>query len=287
MSHNTRSQAVELAEEYYDSTEADAFYLNVWGGEDIHIGLYKTPDENIARASRRTVETMAGHLTALNAESHLIDLGSGYGGAARYLAKNFGCYVDCLNLSKTQNKLNQKNNLRSDLTHSIDVSHGSFEDIPAPDDSYDFVWSQDAILHSGNRLRVLDEITRVLKPGGEIIFTDPMQSDGCPDGVLQPIFDRIHLVTLGSFSFYRSELLKRDFEEVMVLPMLDQMRTHYIRVGEDLQSRYHEIVNLSGYEYVDKMLRGLEQWVDAADKSYLAWGILHFKKRNNAVHLSK
>ena len=279
MSHNTRSQAVELAEEYYDSTEADAFYLNVWGGEDIHIGLYKTPDESIARASRRTVETMAGKLTALNAESHLIDLGSGYGGAARYLAKNFGCYVDCLNLSKTQNKLNQKNNLRSNLTDSINIIHGSFEGIPALDDTYDFVWSQDALLHSGNRPQVLDEITRVLKPGGELIFTDPMQADDCPDEVLQPIFDRIHLETLGSFSFYRSELLERDFEEVIVLSMLDQMRTHYTRVGEDLRSRYHEIVDLSGYEYVDKMLRGLEQWVDGAERGYLAWGILHFKKK--------
>jgi len=279
MSPNTRSQAVELAEEYYDSTEADAFYFNVWGGEDIHIGLYETPDENIARASRRTVETMASQLTELTAECRLIDLGSGYGGAARYLAKNFGCYVDCLNLSKTQNKLNQKNNLRSNLTDSINIIHGSFEGIPALDDTYDFVWSQDALLHSGNRPQVLDEITRVLKPGGELIFTDPMQADDCPDEVLQPIFDRIHLETLGSFSFYRSELLERDFEEVIVLSMLDQMRTHYTRVGEDLRSRYHEIVDLSGYEYVDKMLRGLEQWVDGAERGYLAWGILHFKKK--------
>ena len=279
MSPNTRSQAVELAEEYYDSTEADAFYFNVWGGEDIHIGLYETPDENIARASRRTVETMASQLTELTAECRLIDLGSGYGGAARYLAKNFGCYVDCLNLSKTQNKLNQKNNLRSNLTDSINIIHGSFEGIPALDDTYDFVWSQDALLHSGNRPQVLDEITRVLKPGGELIFTDPMQADDCPDEVLQPIFDRIHLENLGSFSFYRSELLERDFEEVIVLSMLDQMRTHYTRVGEDLRSRYHEIVDLSGYEYVDKMLRGLEQWVDGAERGYLAWGILHFKKK--------
>ena len=279
MSLNSRSQAVKMAEEYYDSTEADSFYLNVWGGEDIHIGLYEKPDESIARASRRTVETMAEQLTTLIADSRVIDLGSGYGGAARYLAENFGCSVDCLNLSKTQNLLNQKNNFCTGLSDSINVIHGSFEDIPASDDTYDFAWSQDAILHSGNRLRVLDEITRVLKPGGEVIITDPMQADSCPDGVLQPIFERIHLATLGSFNFYRSELLKRDFEEVMVLPMLDQMRRHYTRVGEDLQSRYLEIVDLSGHEYVDKMLRGLEQWVDAADKGYLAWGILHFRKK--------
>jgi sarcosine/dimethylglycine N-methyltransferase len=279
MSLNTRSKTVEMAEEYYDSNEADAFYLNVWGGEDIHIGLYETPDENIARASRRTVETLAGQLSTLTTDSRVIDLGSGYGGAARYLAKNFGCYVDCLNLSKTQNILNQKNNLKTGLTDTINIIHGSFEDIPVSNDSYDIVWSQDAILHSGNRPRVLDEITRVLKPGGEVIFTDPMQADGCPVGVLQPIFDRIHLATLGSFNFYRSELLERGFEEVTVLPMLDQMRTHYTRVGEDLQSRYYEIINLSSQEYVDKMLSGLGQWINGADKGYLAWGILHFRKK--------
>lgn len=279
MSRSTRPQAVEMAEEYYDSTEADAFYLNVWGGEDIHIGLYETPGENIATASRRTVETMAGQLTGLTAESRVIDLGSGYGGAARYLAANFGCHVDCLNLSQTQNALNRKNNRKTGVADLINVIHGSFEDIPAPDVHYDFAWSQDAILHSGDRLRVLDEIRRVLKPGGEVIFTDPMQADDCPDGVLQPIFDRIHLATLGSFGFYRTELLARGFEEVAALPMLDHLRTHYARVGEDLQSRYDEIVELSGREYVDKMLRGLQHWVDGADKGYLAWGVLHFQKK--------
>ena len=278
MTRSTRSQAVEIAEEYYDSTEADAFYLNVWGGEDIHIGLYDTPGEDIATASRRTVETMARQLGDLTAETRVIDLGSGYGGAARYLAANFGCHVDCLNLSRTQNELNRKNSGEAGVTALIDVIHGSYEDIPAPDASYDVAWSQDAILHSGDRPRVLDEINRVLKPGGQVIFTDPMQADDCPDGVLQPILDRIHLETLASFGFYRSELSARGFKEVAVSPLLDHLRTHYTRVGEDLQSRYDDIVELSGKEYVDNMLRGLQHWVNGADKGHLAWGIVHFKK---------
>jgi SAM-dependent methyltransferase len=278
MTRSTRSQAVEIAEEYYDSTEADAFYLNVWGGEDIHIGLYDAPGEDIATASRRTVETMARQLGNLTTESRVIDLGSGYGGAARYLAANFGCHVDCLNLSRTQNELNQKKNQETDASALIDVIHGSYEDIPAPDNSYDVAWSQDAILHSGDRLRVLDEIKRVLKPGGQVIFTDPMQADDCPDGVLQLILDRIHLETLASFEFYRAELGARGFEEVAVSPLLDQLRTHYTRVGEELESRYDDIVDLSGKEYVDNMLRGLQHWVNGADKGHLAWGIVHFKK---------
>ena len=273
-----RSQAVRKAEEYYDSSEADAFYKNVWGGEDIHIGIYNTPDEDIAQASRRTVETMALQIPGLGRKTRVIDLGAGYGGSARHLAGTYGCRVTCLNLSETQNDLNRDKNAETDLDALIDVVHGSFEDIPAEDASIDVVWSQDAILHSGDRPRVLDEISRVLAPGGHVIFTDPMQADDVPDGVLQPILDRIHLTTLGSFAFYRDEFAKRGFSEVQLSPMLNQLRTHYFRVGEDLKRRYDEIVRLSGKTYVDNMLRGLDHWVNGADKGYLAWGILHFKK---------
>ena len=40
----------------------------------------------------------------------------------------------------------------------IEVVHGSFEDIPASDGAFDVVWSQDAILHSGDRTRALDDV---------------------------------------------------------------------------------------------------------------------------------
>ncbi len=60
------------------------------------------------------------------------------------------------------------------------------------------VWSQDALLHSGDRGRVLQEVARVLKPGGEFVFSDLMQSDTCPQGVLQPILDRLLLKDMAS-----------------------------------------------------------------------------------------
>ena len=37
------SGADSVAATYYDSQDADQFYEQVWGGEDIHIGLYATP----------------------------------------------------------------------------------------------------------------------------------------------------------------------------------------------------------------------------------------------------
>jgi cyclopropane fatty-acyl-phospholipid synthase-like methyltransferase len=273
----TKSEAVERAEAYYDSSEADAFYQTIWGGQDIHIGVYRDDSEPIADASRRTVETMAALLTSVNETSRILDLGAGYGGSAHYLADRFGCRVTCLNLSETQNALNRTLTAEAGLTDRVRVVHGDFENIPEPDDSFDIVWSQDAILHSGNRPRVLDEVRRVLVSGGQFIFTDPMQSDSCPDGVLQPILDRIQLSTLASFGFYRAELGASGFEESNTEDLTDQLRMHYWRVGRALKDRYDEAVALSGQTYVDNMIKGLQHWVDGADRGYLAWGIMDYR----------
>ena len=105
-----------------------------------------------------------------------------------------------------------------------------------------------------------------------------MQSDNCPPGVLQPILDRIHLETLVSVEYYRDQLCQRQFEEVAVLEKVDDMRTHYARVGEELRDNYDGICALSGADYFDNMLRGLDHWVEGADNGHLAWGIMHFRK---------
>jgi sarcosine/dimethylglycine N-methyltransferase len=269
----------EVAERYYDSSDADQFYLNIWGGEDIHIGLYHGPDDAIFDASRRTVERMADRVRGLGPDSRAVDLGSGYGGSARYLAKRFGCRVMCLNISDAENERNRSRNAEQGLSERITVRHGSFEDIPAEDASFDLAWSQDAILHSGNRDLVVAEVARVLKPGGDFVFTDPMQADDCPPGVLQPVYDRIHLSSLGSIGFYREAAARHGLEEVAVEPMTDQLRNHYDRVRRELEARYDEMTAKASQDYVDRMLTGLQNWVEAADKGYLAWGILHFRKR--------
>jgi sarcosine/dimethylglycine N-methyltransferase len=182
-----------------------------------------------------------------------------------------------VNISETQNRLNRELNKKAGLDDRIDVLYGDFEAIPADDSSIDVVWSQDAILHSGNRPRVLDEVKRVLKPGGQFIFTDPMQSDDCPEGVLQPILDRIHLETLGSFGFYDRELRARGFEKLDVREMTHQLRRHYWRVGEELKANYDRLTKGSSTAYLDNMIKGLGHWVDGADKGYLAWGVMHYR----------
>ncbi|MCB1521513.1 MAG: methyltransferase domain-containing protein [Hyphomicrobiaceae bacterium] len=270
--------AVDLAEAYYDSEDADTFYREIWGGEDIHIGFYEPPDLDIAAASLKTVEAMARHLDGIGADARVLDIGSGYGGAARHLARTRGLHVACLNLSDVQNAYNQQRNRAAKLDGLVRVVHGNFEKLPFENCSFDVVWSQDAILHSGNRRRVLEEVARVLKPGGRFVFTDPMQADGCPDGVLQPILDRIHLASLASPAFYRRELEKLGFATSSFEELTQHLRTHYDRIGAELVRRRGEIETKASKAYVDRMLQGLRNWVDGADRGHLAWGIFRFDK---------
>jgi sarcosine/dimethylglycine N-methyltransferase len=275
----TYSSVEKTAQEYYNSGDADSFYFHVWGGEDIHVGIYESMDEDIATASQRTVSTMAQQcIKSLTPQTKIIDVGAGYGGSARWLAKNYGCHVNCLNLSEVQNERNRLLNSKQELDDRIDVVDGSFEEIPAADNSFDLAWSQDAILHSGNRELVLREIDRVLKPGGEVIFTDPMQADDCPEGVLKPVLDRIHLDSLGSFAFYRQQAQQLGWEELKTIDLTAELVTHYTRVRQELVKRREELGKKVSADYIDRMIQGLGNWIDAGYNGYLAWGILHFQK---------
>jgi len=275
MSTATEKTAVDKAEEYYNSTPADEFYFKIWGGDHIHVGIYNHSKESIKDASPRIVQMMA---SKLNSNTNLLDLGSGYGGGARYLAKNFGCQVTCLNLCINQNVRNRDLNKKNDLDHLITVVEGNFEDIPFPENSFDIAWSQDAIVHSADRELVVQEVVRVLNDKGEFIFTDLMQTYDCPKSILKPVLDRIQLDSLGSFGFYVEKGRKLGVRKTEVQNLSEHLTTHYQRVMEETQDRYDEMVESCGKEYIDKMIEGLKHWVEAGKNNYLSWGIVHMNK---------
>lgn len=268
----------DIAESYYDSDDADAFYSMVWGGDDLHIGLYDDGSD-IRAASVATVDRMAAALPALGADSNVLDIGAGYGGSMRRIVERFGCSATCLNISEAQNDTNRHRIRNAGLADKIRVVHGAFEDIPEPDGSFDIVWSQDALLHSDQRERVLAEVARVLKSGGHLILTDPMQADDVPDGVLQPVYDRLRLTSLASPRFYREAGAAIGLEVLSQEMLTEHLRRHYAEVRETLLAEYDRLrEGGASAAYLDRMAIGLEHWVRAADAGHLAWGIQLFRK---------
>lgn len=267
-----------VAQDYYDSGDADAFYFKVWGGEDIHIGIYAADDESIADASKRSDERLASKLSGMGAGDRVIDLGSGYGGAARYLHQRFGCSVTCVNLSQVQNDRNRAMNAEAGMADAIEVHDAAFEAVPAPSGAFQFGWCQDAILHSGDKPQVFREIARLLAPGGRFVMTDPMQSDDVPPGALEKVLARIHLDHLGSFSLYAKLAEQAGLRVVETEPLTEHLITHYGRVRDELLARRDELVGDISAGYLDRMTEGLKHWVDAGRAGHLAWGVIVLEK---------
>jgi sarcosine/dimethylglycine N-methyltransferase len=122
------------------------------------------------------------------------------------------------------------------------------------------------------------EVDRILKPGGEFIFTDPMQADDCAPGLLKPVLDRLHLESLASIGFYQKQAVQLGWQELAVHDLTPQLVKHYTRVRQELLQRRVLLSHSVSDAYIDRMIEGLGHWIEAGERGLLRWGILHFGK---------
>ncbi|MEV0372895.1 methyltransferase domain-containing protein [Streptomyces sp. NPDC050636] len=274
----TSGTGEDATRRYYDSSDVDAFYDAVWGGDDIHTGIYAHAQEPIADASRRTVERLADRLgdrlkDGLGPGRLVLDLGSGYGGTARYLAGRFGCRVVALNLSAAQNERHRHTNVERGLDGLIEVVTASFHDVPYSDAHFDAVCSLESFCHSDDRARVLSEAVRVLKPEGALAFTDLMAAEDTPPAALRPAVSRLGVDALATPSFYVRQLTELGLDHVDFDDHSDQLANHYVRLTDETAKRQAELRGVISPAYLDRLLGNLPLWVSAAHKRQLRWGI--------------
>jgi len=203
MSFPTESDiTAERASKHYSSKNAQNLYDIIIGSETLNLGLYDDPPtRTISQAMKETTKWMAENVVGLDNNFCVLDIGSGYGYSARYLAQKYECHVTCLNISSEQNIKNEKLNKKQSLSHKIDIILGNFKEMPLKNMMFDLVWTQDALFHSDNLDQVLSEAYRVLKPGGQFLLMDILQSDDCKVGALKEALSRvnIHHESIGSF----------------------------------------------------------------------------------------
>ncbi len=278
MSNRKYSSDVEVARNYYNSQDAHNFYYIIWGGEDLHLGIYESEDEEISVASRRAVDRIASFAGKIDSNTRIVDFGGGFAGSARHLARKFGCHVTVVNLSETENQRGRKMNNDQGLSHLIDIIDGSYDDVPFDDRTFDLVWSEDAILHSNNKRLVIGEAYRLLKTGGDFVFSDPMQTDNCNQEVLQPIYERIKLSSLGSPAFYLKACKETGFREVSFEELPDHLILHYSKVLKETERKQDDLKGFVSEEYIQNMKKGLRHWIKGGKENNLTWGIFHAKK---------
>ena len=135
-------------------------------------------DEFHIRGREATVELAARDWLAPGL--HVLDIGCGLGGSARYLADEHQCLVTGIDITQ---KFLDAAKVFTDLvglSHRVRFRRGSAVAMPFEDQSFDVVWSEHTQMNVADKRALLGEIARVLRPGGRLFFHDIFQGDAQP-----------------------------------------------------------------------------------------------------------
>ena len=126
-------------------------------------------------------EDMAG-LLRVAATDHLLDVGSGLGGPARYLAQRFGCRVSGIDLTAEFCAVARHLTALRGLGDRVSVSEGDALAMPFDDAAFDGVYSMNVSMNIADKCALYREICRVLRPGAWLMLSEVAQGPGgAPD----------------------------------------------------------------------------------------------------------
>lgn len=112
-------------------------------------------------------------------EHHVLEVASGAGGPASYLANRMGCRVTGIDVNQSGVSIANQNVSRVDLTDQLRFKViDANEPLPFNDNAFDALLCIDSMNHFPNRQDVFREWHRVLRPGQSALFTDPVVITG-------------------------------------------------------------------------------------------------------------
>lgn len=111
-------------------------------------------------------------------DDHILDMGAGMGGPARYMADRFGCYVTGIDLTQEFCDLAQHLNRLLHQNEKVTVKQGDVLRMPFDDASFDGAYSMNVSMNIEDKPAFYDEIIRVLKPGAWLVLSEIAKGPG-------------------------------------------------------------------------------------------------------------
>jgi ubiquinone/menaquinone biosynthesis C-methylase UbiE len=122
------------------------------------------------RQAQKHMERKLGNTLKLSAGSLILDAGCGEGHVAIRLASDFGLNVEGVDL--VQKSIHRASHLahKHDLSTQCHFSVADYSNLPHKDNTFDGVYTMETLVHSPDAIQTLQELKRVLKPGGRLVL---------------------------------------------------------------------------------------------------------------------
>ena len=174
-------------------------------GEHIHHGYFLDPSDTKEVAQARLIDLLLER-SNLSTGSHVLDVGCGIGGTARYLAKRMGCSVTGVTISGQQVKLANELSINEagsaheaiDKSGFTKIGNGAVRflelDAEKMDDffnesetkmRFDCVWISEAMSHLPDKALFFRNAFMLLNAGGKLIVADWFKAEGLTDAQVE------------------------------------------------------------------------------------------------------
>jgi SAM-dependent methyltransferase len=153
--------------------------------------------EDIGQSSWITAQDWLEYAERVNVRegSRVLEVGSGSGGPAVFLAERRRCHVTGVDLNEHGVQNGHRLAAARGVSDRVSFQRvNASQALPFDDESFDAILSNDAMCHIANRLDVLRDWHRLLRPGGRMLFTDAM--------VVTGLLSQEEVATRTSIGFY-------------------------------------------------------------------------------------
>jgi sarcosine/dimethylglycine N-methyltransferase len=215
---------------------------SIWGDQDIGQQSFITPwylDDLI-------------RITGINSESYVLDIGSGVGGPAVYLAKKSGCRLTGIDISDVGVETGNQLASNAGLSDRVKFQLGDAMEMPFPVNNFDSAISINVMNVFRDKEALFRQVLRVLKSEGIFAFlsgtfdlpNDPKIIENMARGYLIPQY-------YDTLDGYKSKLKRAGFRILEIIEYVWDFRIQNRLWGDAYKKHYNAIVKEQGKENTD------------------------------------
>jgi tocopherol O-methyltransferase len=154
---------VAAIRDHYD--RLSPFYGALWG-EHIHHGYWEG-EESPAAAQDKLVARLA-EWARVPRGARVLDVGSGLGGSALWLARHLACSVTGITISPVQARMAAERARNEGLAERVRFLVLDANRLDLPPGSFEVVWVVECSEHLADKARFLASCAQLLRPGGKL-----------------------------------------------------------------------------------------------------------------------